>query len=220
MVNSTQILTMQTPVQQQPTPLHSFFENIMDKKVQNVALNIFERIVDFLCTYLYPSYRQRLDFLMKGMNVNQTAQGQQVTQKVIHFMDGAPLYDRTSSQRVEIKREKLFDLIKKVHFEGEDEIYVDGKPVHFAPIPNGMVLFGTRYGTKEVFVMDVAECPEIVIIYEREVSGNLKAWCVDTTKPTQKITTGGQLTIGQMDIFIAQQITSQVAPPPLVVPII
>jgi hypothetical protein len=34
-------------------PLNSFFENIIEKKVNKQALSIFERFVDFLCSYIY-----------------------------------------------------------------------------------------------------------------------------------------------------------------------
>lgn len=211
-------------------PLYGVFEKIIDKKVQQIALNIFERVMDFLCIHFYSSYNQRLDFRMKEMDVKQVppvadedvpeADDQMTAEKIHLFMDGAPLYDRTGAGRVEIKREKLFNLIENKKYEGEDQIFVDGKAVHFSAIPTQKLLFGKNYGTKEVFVADVKECPELVMIYERETNDQLKAWCVDTTQPTKKITTGGQLTLSEQEIFIAQQIAPQPAPQPLVMPII
>ena len=209
-------------------PLYGVFEKIIDKKVQHVALNIFERVIDFLCAHFYSSYNQRLDFRIKEIDVKQVPQDEDVpdaddqkTAEKIHlFMDGAPLYDRTAAGRAEIKRAQLFDLIKGEKVEGEDQIFVDGKAVYFSAIPTQILLFGKNYGTKEVFVTDVKECPELVMIYERETNDQLKAWCVDTTQPTKKITTGGQLNLFQKEIFIAQQIAPQPVPQPLVLPII
>lgn len=33
--------------------LSPFFEKIIDKKINKVALNLFERLIDFLCSYCY-----------------------------------------------------------------------------------------------------------------------------------------------------------------------
>jgi hypothetical protein len=212
-------------VDAQEIPLRPFFEKIIDKKVNQVALSIFETIVDFLCTYLYPSYHNRLIYRLEEVDNEQEeeidsdedeSQVQATAQKVHHFKDGAPLYDRTATQRVAIKSPEMFDLIKGKKFSGEEEIWVDGKPVYFTTDPKVKLLFGTDFGTQEVIVTDVKECPELVIIYERETSKQLKAWCVDTTQPTKKITQGGQLPICEEEIFIADEIAPLAAPQPII----
>lgn len=206
-------------------PLSPFFEKIIDKKVDQVALGIFESIVDFFCTYLYAAYYKRFEFRMSDLNFDikddeaddlEQSQAKTVAEKVLHFIDGAPLYDRTHSQRVEIEQPKLFDIFSQRHVLGPDQILIDGKPVYFTPDPKKLLLFGKNFGTEEVFVTDVEECPELVIIYEREQTKNLKAWCVDTTQPTKKVTMGGQLQLFDKDIFLAQEIAPLAPPTPIV----
>jgi hypothetical protein len=198
--------------------LHPFFENIIQKKVNQVALSHFEKIVDWLCYYLYPSYNKRLILRLVhclGHGINQMNQPKDpvkkvnaISRRVLFFKDRAPLVDRTSAQRVKIEARKLFDLASRKSIEGYDEIKIDGKPLYFRDDNQNVVhlLFGKKYNTTQVIVTDVKECPELVVIYERETNGNLKAWCVDTTKPTEEATMGGQLVIGTRDVFIADAI--------------
>jgi len=201
--------------------LHPFLERIIDKKVENAALTIFEKIVDTFCRFIYGSYRERLDCRMKEIvmddAVDDVADDVKTAQRVLTFMDGAPLYDRTATQRVEIKQEELLNLLTNQKAKGIEEIYIDGKPVYFNSNPSVKLLFGKQYQTEEMYVSDLEECPELVMIYERETGGNLKAWYVDTSQPTHKITQGGQLEIGRKEIFIAQSISLQTPPQPIVV---
>jgi len=126
--------------------------------------------------------------------------------KVLHFQDGAPLHDRTSTQRVTLETRKKFDFLTKETSFGEELIMIDDKPVHFGNNPQASLLFGKTYNTEAVFITDLPECPELVIICERETSGQLKAWSVSTAEPTHDIIMGGQLEIAKKDIFIANEI--------------
>lgn len=206
-------------------PLSPFLEKIINKKVDHIALSIFESIVDFFCTCFYSAYNKRLECCMSDLHFDEhedeseekeNSPAKAVAAKVLHFMDGAPLYDRTYSQRIEIKRSELFDLVTRKRTLGDDQIIIDGKPVYFTPDPSSKLLFGKNFGTKEVIVTDVKECPELVIIYEREQTDNLKAWCVDTTQPTKKVTMGGQLSLFEIDIFLAQEIAPLAPPAPII----
>jgi hypothetical protein len=204
-------------------PLRPFLEKIIDKKVDHVALGIFESIIDFFCTYFYADYHKRFEYRMSDLNFEEEnaddtepSQAKAIAEKVLHFMDGAPLYDRTHAQRIAIEQPELFNIFTREKTLGNDQILIDGKPVYFSPDPNKIVLFGKKFGTEEVFVTDVKECPELVIIYEREQTKNLKAWCVDTSQPTKKVTMGGQLPLFDKEIFLAQEIAPFAPPAPIV----
>lgn len=218
---------------QEETSLSPFFEKIIDKKVNQVALNVFEYVVDFACHYLYSAYRERLYSLLKEVadfdgeykvkdsedtDALKAPKAKAIAQKVHHFADGTSLYDRTFAQRVAIDHSQLslFDpaSFNKVNI---DQIIIDGKPVYFSTDPQAVILFGKNHETKEVFATDVKECPELVMIYERETTNNLKAWCVNTTQPTKRIQMGGQLVLDEKEIFIAQEIAPLAAPQPMVV---
>lgn len=207
--------------------LRPFFEKIIDKKVNGVALTIFERIVHSLCSYFYSPYKARLDYrTLKSLDIDENLSHpvpqpvvQATAQKVHQFADGTPLYDRTSAQRVAISQEQGIDLLIKRPLGLFDKIVIDGKPVYFSDNPQITIVFGKNYHTKEVIVTDVKECPELVIIYEREDNHQLKAWCVDTTQPSKKIINGGQLTISETDILIAQEIAPKLPPRPMIVAI-
>lgn len=212
---------------QDPGQLQPCLEKIIDKKVNNIALGLIESLVDFFCRYLYSSYSQRLEFRMKEMSMDASGinedeeektevDDQKTAEKICHFMDGTPLYDRTASGRAEIKREKLVDAISKKDVDGDDYICIDGKRVYFSTQANVKLLFGKNHGTAEAYVTDLKECPELVMIYERETNRNVKAWCLDTTQPTKKVSMGGQLVVAEEEIFIAQSIVSPQATQPIV----
>ena len=100
-------------------------------------------------------------------------------EKIPYFADGAPLFDRTATQRVEIEPRKGFNLLTNQTVLGYDEIPDRWQTCLFDT--QATLLFRKNYGTKHVIVTDVKECPELVLIYERESTHQLKAWCVDTT---------------------------------------
>ncbi len=226
------VMNMQPAVQQgqlNNSKLSPFLEKIIDKKVNQVALNVLEWLTDKLCSYVYTAYRQSLNARMVQLNIQPQVhavprgqanpQVQHVAQKVLNFMDGAPFYDRTSTHRVEIKRSVSIDLISQKQSLGPDDIYVDNKRVRFTDQPKGRLNFGKNFNTQEMFATDVNECPELVMIYEREVTGDLKAWCVDTAKPVQEILQGGALPIGKpQDVFLANEITAHPNRGPIIVP--
>lgn len=162
--------------------LSDFLEKIMNKKVQGVALTIFESIVDFFCTYFHGNYNQRFNDL---------------SQKKCFDIGGAPLYDRTDSQRITV--------VARATFPNEKLIYIDGAPVYFSYPNSTSVLFGQPYHTEKLIVTDVKECPEVVMIYEKETSGQVKVWSVNTT---QQIQPQMPLDPYSLDIsgFFAQQI--------------
>jgi hypothetical protein len=137
-------------------------------------------------------------------------------QKVHYFMDGAPLYDRTATQRAKVEPVKYFNLIEDKEVLGEDEIVIDGKPVCFDTNPNVKLLFGKNYGTHHVIVSDVKDVPELVFIFEREIDEQLKAWVVNTTVPHKKQVKGGQLVIGEKEILIAESINPSSVPQTIV----
>lgn len=121
------------------------------------------------------------------------AQAQQAQGTEHLFMDGAPLYDRTATGRVEIKQRELplnkysGDLHDDEITMSIDEIYVDGKAVCFpGPVRTSLVLFGKQHNTKEVIVTDDKDTPELVIICERETNLNLKGWVVNTSQVVRK----------------------------------
>lgn len=219
--------------------LRPFLEKIIDKKVNHIALNIFEQFVHVLCACFYNAYSNRLAYRISLLNkdreeksVSPSEQNQeekldeqapeleQVAEKIHYFADGAPLFDRTATQRIAIVQHRLFNLLEQKEVLGEDQIHIDGKPVYFSSNPKHVMLFGKNHGTDHVIVTDVKECPELVIIYEREDSSRnaqLKAWCVNTTQPTQKILMGGLIPIGKpQDIFIARSIAPQPAHPAII----
>lgn len=186
--------------------LSPFFENIIDKKVNQVALNVFEWLMDKLCMFFYTAYREHSSFRLAQAVPHMGG----IAQKVHHFIDGAPFYDRTSAKRVQIKPHKLFDLLSGKPVQGNDEILVDGKVVFFSDHNQvNELVWGKNHGTKEGFAVDVKECPELVLLYEREANGQLKAWCIDTTQPVKYRTKGGQLVIAETEVLIAEQIAPQ-----------
>lgn len=176
--------------------LSPFFEKIIDKKVNKIALNIFERIIDTLCAYCYSAYQKRLNYRLKEVEKDDKeidpaettpqSPAKAIAKKVIFFADGAPLYDRTHGHTVSIQQEPL--IIQGIDTGVlEDQILIDGKTISFTNNQvNQVLLFGAKYGTKKLVVADVKEFPEIVYIYERETSDQLKAWCVDTTQNSIK----------------------------------
>lgn len=192
-------------------PLHAPLEKIIEKKVNQLALSIFEQIIDRLCTYLYSAYRQRFSFCLNQMKLDPfPIPIAQTTEKVHHFVDGAPLFDRTSTQRVKIQPAQYLNVKTGRIRKGEDQIIIDGKKVYFHPNPYAITLWGKTYGTKYVIATEVKECPELVFIYEREDASRnhqLKAWCIDTTQPVKGVLTCEQLVIGETEAFIAQMIT-------------
>lgn len=48
-----------------PHAVSDYLEKIIDKKVEKIALSLFEKIADFFCYYLYPAYYRRLEYRMK-----------------------------------------------------------------------------------------------------------------------------------------------------------
>src|SRR4029077_1041518 len=176
-------------ISQDVPPLSPFFEKIIDKKVNRVALNIFERFVDFLCSCFYRSYNQRLAYHLRKIDADKNVdidldeepspiKGvtqkvhhfmdggaplnvdidldevpspiKGVTQKVHHFADGAPLYDRTSNQRVAIHCVKFFDCLTQQTRFGPDFIFIDDKPVYFDNDLKLIRAFGKKYNTREI----------------------------------------------------------------------
>jgi hypothetical protein len=181
-----------------------------------------------LCSHFYGAYKQRFDFLSAqkiNLNANHddlephepASPVEKVAQKVLHFADGAPLYDRTSTQRVKIEPRKTTNIVTDQEIVGEDQIFVDEKRVLFSNNPKERLAFGTNYGTEEVFVTDLQECPELVFIHERETDHTLKTWVVDITQPTTITLMGaGILAIGPaQEVFIAHEIVTP-APQPII----
>jgi hypothetical protein len=200
-------------------PLNSFFESIIEKKVNKQALNILETLVDVLCSYIYSPYNNRLNYKIGQLDVDEELDPVDPAkpmatsaQKVHYFMDGAPLYDRTATQRAQVVAAKYFNISEDKEVLGEDEIVIDGKPVVFDTRPNVKLLFGKNYGTDHVIVSDVKEFPELVFIFEREITNQYKAWVVNTTVPHKKQTMGGQLVIGEKEILIAEEINPSSVP--------
>ena len=180
----------------------------MIRKVNQVALTHFERIVDFFCTYLYRAYNDRLAFRLNQIKLpeaqpvplaplervpalvpaegNPARDAQEIAGIVHRFADGAPLFDQTFTHRAGIDRPRLFNLLKREEFLGHDEIIIDGKPVAFDPTLLGQLVFGQSYGTKHVIVADVKGCEELVMIYERYTNGQLKAWVCGSDEADSK----------------------------------
>lgn len=188
-------------------PLRPFFESIIQKRVNLVALTIFESIVNFFCTKFYAAYKQRIAYCIQIPSV--ISQTHPTSKKILQFIDGAQFFDRTSTHRIEIKQMDMSQYLSLRRINTQcpsqiqemkiDQLFIDGKPVYFSNIPSNDLFFGKKYGTQEMYGTDIKECPELVVIYEREISGNLKAWSVDTTAQTLNVS-------APSPFFIAEEI--------------
>lgn len=205
-------------------PLWSYLENIIDKKVNNVSLNIFEKLVDFLSTHLYSSYNKRFEFKASQVNLNDPVEPKglpagveydlpkpsaapavhTIAGKVFEFQKGGNLYDQTATSRVNVKPHEVKNIITGEVTTLEDQIIIDGKPIVFSTDPKHMLEFGNKFGTKHVVVSEHAEFPELVSIFERTLDGKVSLWVVDTTKPVDKILKEGDLEIGSTKVLYAK----------------
>jgi hypothetical protein len=157
-------------------PLYQFLENIIEKKVAHVALNVFEKIVDYICRHVYGAYSLRLEHSSRS--------------RLHYFRDGAILHDQTKNRLIGIRCETRFNLVTRAMLgamhdaqhpsdERVDYITINGVDVRFDHRPNIDTLFGQSYGTNCVVVKDNAN---EIIIKEYETSGNVKKWSVNPSK--------------------------------------
>lgn len=207
-----------------PPRLMPFLEKIIDKKINNISLTIFESIIDYFCSTFYSAYCDRIKALN---NINgdeedeNSTSAQDIAQKVCQFADGTFLYDRTTNGRINIEQRTVVDLTGQKITE-PDVITIDGIEVKFSTAPFTSMAWGKAHGTEHVIATDVPECPELVIIYERENAARfntLKAWYINTARKGQITQTGGQLTLNSKDYFLAQPMPL-IQPPQIIQPII
>lgn len=194
-------------------PLWSCLENIIDKKINKVSLNIFESLVDFLCSYLYSGYNKRFEFQASQVNFNHPVAPvvpavapvapeaepmalpadleldlptppaapavNAIAGKVFEFQNGGKLYDQTANNRVKLEDCPYTHPLTHVKKVLKDQILIDGRHIVFDKFADEV--FGHSHGTKHVVVCENKEFPELVMIYERDVKENMKAWAVNTT---------------------------------------
>ncbi|CUI15660.1 hypothetical protein PNK_0021 [Candidatus Protochlamydia naegleriophila] len=158
--------------------LHPFFEKIIDKQVHEIALNIFEKIVDYVCRYCYGAYYKRLGSLEGFVD--------QLPQRIHRFGDGAPLYDLTETGRAEIEAKRMVNLITSETYLIE-MIKLDQTDVHFDPDLDVSAFFGREHNTEYMLVKDHPQDRHLVTIIEKEMDGKEREWTVNCEDRLDKI---------------------------------
>jgi len=158
----TQAILHSLPVESRFIP--SCLENIIDKKIQDVALNKLERLIHWICSWIYCPYQTLYQAKMARVHT---------------FSDGAAkLFDATTQG------------IVKIDFEWDtDFIAINHKKVLFNPKHNMEVRFSRKADTDFVVVRDDAKRRAGWFeVSEQEISrpGNAKpmakTWVVDTNQ--------------------------------------
>ncbi|WP_068467626.1 hypothetical protein [Candidatus Protochlamydia phocaeensis] len=189
-------------------PLRPFFERLIDKKINHMALNAFEKIVDFLCRYLYAAYNRRLEYklaiLNLANNLDQTHPALFVAEKVHHFMDGTPLYDRTREGIAGIRCKRMINLVTRMEAYKCDYITLNGKIVRFSENPEEDLLFGRAYATHSVSVQNHPTDPHLIEIIEKEVNRENK-WVVNPSQLVEHPIRFGQLQVGTESLYLARE---------------
>jgi len=145
----------------------AYLENIIDKKVNFIALSFFEKIADWFCSIFWCGYAS-LSELRVGTP---------------HAFSGTVLYDRTAARIANVAQHSLVNLITQNTSERFD-VTLDGREVVFAAHPQieGAVLeclFGRQHNTERMMVTD-GDQPGIYQIIEHETTGNVKNWRIST----------------------------------------
>jgi hypothetical protein len=165
-------------------------ESIVDKKVNGIALNIFEWIVDWLASWLHNHYNTLLEIKIVLHDANRANHPVNATSLKIHrFMEGMPLYDITTGTVSGIKHQGRFNLIQQTR-SYVDFIELHNKRVFFCSNPDVDVLFTRAGRTKYVIVEDepVANQEDPMLsqgrfrITEQETGNTRNQWIVDTKK--------------------------------------
>lgn len=155
----TQSIVSSLPVDSRFVP--SCLESIIDKKVRKVALNLLEKIVDWLFTWFYCPYHSLYKKKMARVHL---------------FSDSiTPLFDATRRGIAGICRHQQRDYIS-----------LNNRKVYFSPNPNIEIHFSRQAYTDYVVVRDDRRRPGYFHITEQELSrpGNRnpmeKTWAVNT----------------------------------------
>jgi hypothetical protein len=136
-------------------PQLSYLETIIDKKIKNIALGCFEKIVHwFLTTFscCCPSYKRRYEDQLS---------------RIKYFSDGTVIKDLTPEKIVKVFSQKSDQNINI------DYIALNNKKVLFTGFRNRIVLFGSQYFTDHVVVKDGKNYSGEVIITEYETTNTL-----------------------------------------------
>ncbi|MES2274125.1 MAG: hypothetical protein V4487_08025 [Chlamydiota bacterium] len=139
---------MTQPVMFISIPLHSKWvpaclEKIIDKKINRIALNCLERLLDFLCSKLYFPYRRLLAAKLARIHL---------------FSDKTTkLFDATAQGIAGIKAKNQAHLIDGGDIRITDYVTLNRKRVFFDPDPGRLMIFSHEAYTESVYVSDAEE---------------------------------------------------------------
>jgi hypothetical protein len=190
-----------------------YLEDITNKKINNIALRIFEQIVDWLASWLYAPYNTLFDVKTVLIEIGKPNYPITATSLKIHrFMDGTPLYDMSCN--------KVAGVLKaaRTNPPPDDSQYIDyitlkDKRVLISNDPTYEHWFCKEAQTKYIVVEDVTTQPinTLFHIIEQEfAAGNNNArktsWTVDTNKNTVLRTSlcTGQITQADIPVYIVE----------------
>lgn len=162
-----------------------YLTTIIDKKVQNLALNCLEQFMDWLCTLLWGTYDKmyHLKIVMQRFG-HDIAHPERVS---IHtFKDGtAKLLDFTTHQGAGIRHSQELDVRTRRPQDGLDFITMrqegsaESRRIFFSENIQIEITFSHAANTEYV-VVENTQTAHRFRITEQEIGGPVKTWFVDT----------------------------------------
>lgn len=156
--------------------LPACLEAIIEKKVNRIALSVFEKIADWLCTWLWCGYA---DYFRQK-------EAEAALAGVRHPLAGAWLFDQTAERVagvIENRRTDLFDRSTTSRFD----ISLCGRALVLISEAGKIaqdVYFGRDHHTDRVVVTDDAELgPGHFVITEYETDSPPNVWHIDAARP-------------------------------------
>lgn len=189
--------------------------NILDKKVQGIALNCLESLVDWIFSYLYTAYSTLYD-LKSVMHQHGRDIAHPETASIHRFRDGTPMYDLTRDQQAGIRQPQEFDLLARRQVAREhdyltlrvgQQAQARTDIVRFSENPDEEITFSRQAGTRYVVVSDLAAGGHGEFsIHEKEVNQPVgKEWQVDTSRVLNvRERLVGQLPVGHEAYYLAR----------------
>lgn len=183
-------------------PIPMWLGDILNKKVNNVAMSCFERIVHWFCNHFYKAYHE--------FYIHKT------TGTVHKFMDGTLLFDKTNERIAGIKKVQFQNLLPGgPKPDPIDYITLNGKKVLFTTQDKADLIFAKHTFTESVTVENVPDAAGVIKITEQEsvrVFGTPAAtntWHVDLSKITSKsydiVTDTINVPLGAEEIYLVQE---------------
>lgn len=179
---------------------------VLDDPSENrVQGNCLAQLVDWVCSMVFELYNF---FILRPEILSSTeifaSEERVLEDRVIHFSDGMPLYDRTAAKVVRIVPYKVFNLISGETTTLEDDIFIDDGKVLFSNDLNHLLIFSKEAHTDHVIVEDAGTegVYKITEVQTEDLPQN--HWIVDTKKKFQINQMGGQLILGGQPAYLIE----------------